>query len=866
MARDSVAFSLLNALSETGFQASVIATYCCYFPFYEEVVLRRLLSAGCTNNILMVDATLCAEAFSRDDTRPRRAGLDYTLVPVRLRGAFHPKLIVALGKSKGTLFVGSHNLTLAGFGLNDEVTNEFRADGADGRYGSGSIRAALDYLQGFVPTGIASIGEVFGAVRRNVPWLEATEAVEPGGRVLLTTRGDDADLWGRIRPLVPKRPTMAFVCGPFFDNDLEFLRRLLNDVRPDKLYVGIDPESVVIDPVAVEKLHGVQFVSIGGIPRVPNRRDSGTKYLHAKVLWFIGSDGELLVTGSANPSKAAFLSESEWRNAEAVAVDRREGAGKALGLHDLITAPPVAASGWTRISERQFERPEVSHDSHYHVVLAVPSDNGFVVDQPIGTGIVFHAYAADGSVIGNAVTSIDDSLAFEASEEVRNGAHTLRGLGSEGRHFLVLVHRPDEIDKNLGGDRHRELRRALGALEEDPAQIDMLLKLTEKVIFDSDGIVRSEPTSLSQKVRTSGDETPDRGPESLAVDAVGRRSGRKNKRLASGDVLVLLDALIHKLGKGLPTPASSRPPVDEVLPTTEDDRGDDEPPRQDPDYKILAKACRGKVRRLIRRMERQFEAARNAAATPAVVQLAAVLSVVYSLRRIEQRKEWRSRCLRLVDPDDERRLLEAGGLALGWASASLGPRAIAENNGESFEELSLATGLLVWLAWEIELDAKVFLEDIDSVDLENGDNPWYVIQGFASVAAHLADDVVARDILTDAVSQTGKRGIDGRSWVTRHLHLGDRLAAIKKWPESIEKSERMPRAGDLVVLGPQRDPRIRVVLEVIPSRESDKLTVLDHGEAGRTTKFLANRVSCVGWTRKEIHPGRPDTAQALHRS
>ena len=97
MPRDVAAFSLLDVLSETGFQASVIATYCCYFPFYEDVVLRRLLDKGCTNNVLMVDAGLCVEAFADDATRPRRAGRDYTLVPVHLRGSFHPKLIVALG-------------------------------------------------------------------------------------------------------------------------------------------------------------------------------------------------------------------------------------------------------------------------------------------------------------------------------------------------------------------------------------------------------------------------------------------------------------------------------------------------------------------------------------------------------------------------------------------------------------------------------------------------------------------------------------------------------------------------------------------------------------------------------------------------
>ena len=152
MPREAAAFSLLDALSETGFQASVIATYCCYFPFYEEVVLRRLLDRGCTNNILMVDAGLCAEAFASEDTRPRRAGRDYTLVPVHLRGAFHPKLIVALGKSKGALFVGSHNMTLAGFGLNDEITNEFRTSGAGARQGAEVIRAALTTSRHSLPT------------------------------------------------------------------------------------------------------------------------------------------------------------------------------------------------------------------------------------------------------------------------------------------------------------------------------------------------------------------------------------------------------------------------------------------------------------------------------------------------------------------------------------------------------------------------------------------------------------------------------------------------------------------------------------------------------------------------------------------
>ena len=56
MPRDSSAFSLLDVLSETGFQSSVIATYCCYFPFYEEVVLLK--QSFVLNPDLTVEAAL----------------------------------------------------------------------------------------------------------------------------------------------------------------------------------------------------------------------------------------------------------------------------------------------------------------------------------------------------------------------------------------------------------------------------------------------------------------------------------------------------------------------------------------------------------------------------------------------------------------------------------------------------------------------------------------------------------------------------------------------------------------------------------------------------------------------------------------
>jgi len=116
-------YSLFETIREGGYEASLIASYNAYFPFYENVVLSRLRAAGCRHNVVLADARQCAAAMADSFSSPRCAGRAYTLIPFRSSAAFHPKILLLVGRSKAAALIGSHNLTVAGFGFNRELTN-----------------------------------------------------------------------------------------------------------------------------------------------------------------------------------------------------------------------------------------------------------------------------------------------------------------------------------------------------------------------------------------------------------------------------------------------------------------------------------------------------------------------------------------------------------------------------------------------------------------------------------------------------------------------------------------------------------------------------------------------------------------------
>lgn len=206
----------------------------------------------------------------------------------------------------------------------------------------------------------------------------------------------------------------------------------------------------------------------------------------------------------------------------------------------------------------------------------------------------------------------------------------------------------------------------------------------------------------------------------------------------------------------------------------------------------------------------------------------------------------------LLDRADEWNLFEAAVLAMAWRPESLASRAVAEADGEGFEELSMVVGLLAWLAWDVDAHISVASQRGELEGFE--DDRWYEIQLLASIGPWLVGDASAQKFLEESVSRTTRFGVDGERWVRMHLAALDTFTIVSASPDELGKLGCDIDSGDLVLLHPNESPRVRVVLDVVKGSEGGMVYVFDPDARDGTRTFLASRVPAFQWASQKGLP------------
>ncbi len=814
--------SLLDEIRKGGYEASLITTFNAYLPFYEEVVLRRLMNAGMRHNVLMMDAD--QYGLSLEHHPPKLAGRQYTLVPIGMPGAFHPKLFFLAGKSKGLVIVGSHNMTLAGFGFNRELTNVVRITGTGDKAGislaAQAWRAVTSWVQASSTKVPSQISEMVNKVRDFAPWLSDAEEADIGDERLLIGLPGEAPLWDQLLGyLGDRKASQVAMTGAFFDSKLAFVKRVQEDLDPTNFSIALDPKTVQM-PALFKNTPSVNYVKGDALAHESQKAESAAHYLHAKGLYIQTEEGgSAFVSGSANPSSPAWLVREGFGNAELMlarfGIQAREVAGD-MGFLSIDEMPPLSEEEWTAIASA-WQDKEVDAGAGRKAGVAVVEGDRVIVDSQLmknlkqGNPMVI---GQDGVEIASAneIIAKTDHTEVVFTEDQLSGAHFLRFMEEAEVCIELLLHHAGLVAEQARTGIQKRFKDALQSLETDTPDIGMLIECIDKIVF-SDASTASQVAHHVRASKKGADEdSPD--PGTLAIDMSETRRQHSKKRLEhTGDFGYLLDALIYHLRVHEDKSVES---LDQLGRSEEEQVGADDD--EDAESELLSEPrrielleyCHNKVRLVVNRMISQLQSyvAGKKTIAEVLVRLLGVLAVFRELRRCDGRVAWVDKGKTTVPQEERYRLFEEIMFTLFEGDTSL---LHLEALGEEFEhsdDIARLKGLLVWLAWDCGLTLSLHKPFMESAEQQH--------ERFKHNAMMLALAQTVRN--DDVVIDEARQSIGGLSssemdWLVDLRALITQCDAVKARSGSMSLTEGSEaRPGDVAVHKKLENWDLRVVL------------------------------------------------------
>lgn len=827
--------SILDVVKRGGYEASLITTFNATLPFYEEVVLRRLVAAGSRLNIVLMDAKQCAQSWYSEASMPRSAGRTYGLIPIESKGAFHPKICLLLGPKKASLLVGSHNLTLSGFGFNQEVTNWIEVKGEKDAEGGFVLTAAWRLVQGWVAPQLhalpQSLVKALEALGRHVEHL-SREVTAPPNLDLLGQSHVGPSLWDQLSPQLPNVVSRIVVVGAFFDADMSFVRALRNRWPSAKVRLAIQPDTVYLGSNLSDL--GVDFV---------NQRevwpDHASGYLHAKVLYFESPGAATLVSGSANPSAPAWLSNASQRNQEAVLVLKGEAARHAaaeLSLAKVWTASKLTTQQVSHAAERSAQKIAATEAGASVQLVELSDGMDRITIKVDGADKVVRvdAYAQDADECHTVAWRVLPRDLVEAA--VDGDLANVRSLlltKSNGESVRVMLTVEAQMLALSQGRQQANLRDALLQLGEGSGDLSRLIASVERVIFAEDVLTEvRRPRLAAAATPESQDGADGSRPATLGVHVADVRSSvRRARVLQGGDLAFLISALISRIGMT----TDKAEGADRLGRSEEEQIGqdDDEPSGDGPQVTEsaatdadIAERVQRRLRALVRKMSSQLAAAEPSddVARAALVQLIAVLSVTRELRRLRHTERWR-RSADLISEMDRFELLDVAMNHLFGHGRNL-LDAELQKQGAPTEEVSQLMALLAWLAWDLDFGVTTSIDP-----LWDSEDQWSAVYSNAvtfELFSRIVGDERALDELRRSVALTSSPTVEaaaaGQAWIERNMELA---AQVAQKPMTYFQSAECLRVGWLAAVPSHSGgPRLRVVSEFT----SDIVTLWDFNE------------------------------------
>lgn len=292
------------------YHSCIITCFSFDFIFFEQRVLPKLRQAGITNINIYVDAYQFEKqinSFVGSELLDNKAG--YSITPIKMIGAFHPKVLLAVGKTKGFLAIGSGNLTSSGLSSNEEIWGSFHFTETD-KITEPFFKETANYLKKLEDFVFGTNLLKLNWIKENSNWfnnlldndnsIKTVVNKDETFEMLLTYQ--EESIYKSIVDKLPKKPKFIKILSPYYNTNGSFLDKLIQDIQPDKIHCIVDPLYSSV-PYKYENKHKIEFSDWNNLIRAEKY---SSNRLHAKAIQFEYENETYFLFGSANATNEAF--------------------------------------------------------------------------------------------------------------------------------------------------------------------------------------------------------------------------------------------------------------------------------------------------------------------------------------------------------------------------------------------------------------------------------------------------------------------------------------------------------------------------------------------------------------------------------
>jgi len=534
---------------------ALICTFGVNLLFFETRLMTQLAQVP-LRIILADDRQLAAtlDEAARTGQRHRLANKAYVAAPIRHPRAAHGKLLLLLGPASGRLIIGSGNLGYDGYASPGELWHVFAYSDDQPQHLS-EFAAARSLIDGLASRQLLDppIAELLHTAWGMAAWLPP----EPAAPATICSNLDQP-LIGQLRDRAPDRVTKLVAHAPFHDADCAALQELIAAFRPAQVTLLVT-DATSADPASIRQALGSDPKRIIELVRV---RDEPAAFIHAKWVHLIHPDGETLLTGSANLSRAALLRSSPAGNIE-IGVISAGPPGAFDGLYTHLQRERVTDAAALGISYRG-SNEDVTDDAAPCLAAlwsrldgdtlsitfngAVPAGMSLSFDDHAGRTLAVVSVSVNGATV---VAKLDKESADRLAE---GGRVSIRTAGDPDQLWVTWPYQLSHLRGRLDKVGQRERLPTIADLPQQDAELyELLQELHQTLIIDRESAWRIAKPGGSPQAG-DGDPEPIRM-EDLDWNRI-RRDPRYGAYFAGGrpvglpptDIQVILAAIAGRLG------------------------------------------------------------------------------------------------------------------------------------------------------------------------------------------------------------------------------------------------------------------------------------------------------------------------------